>query len=94
MPGNQGGGGGVEAENHGHRTSLVELEGNSRDPNKGLPLGKAPRSASWRKAEEQKKSLYKIRSTGLKKTYLNYPREKPSKEYESYEKSGEVITIK
>lgn len=55
MPGNQGGGSGLEAENHRHRTSLVELEGNSRDPNKGLPLGKALRSVSWTKAEGQKK---------------------------------------
>lgn len=67
MPGNQGEGGGLEAENHGHRTSLAELEGNSRNPNESLPLGKGPRSVSWTKAEEQKESLYKIRSTGLKK---------------------------
>lgn len=41
----------LEAEIHYRGASLVELEGNSRGPDKALPKGeKAPRSFSGRKA--------------------------------------------
>ena len=86
---------GLEAENHLHRASLAEPEGSSGHPNKGLPKGgKAPISISWRKAGGTEVTTQNWVHWFKQKPYVNYPREKPPKEYESYGESGKVITTK